>query len=131
MSPLYSYLTSPERAVLYGVGIWLVVFVVSVVNFALRTGNRSLFESIMPVTLLVVTFSVLYLGSVNSDAFRESMVVGFLWLLISLTIDLVLFLPQSPMQMSLADYVSDIGVTYLLIPIIPIGLGYYTEAIRA
>ena len=37
--------------------------------------------------------------------------------------DLPFMLSPSPMQMSLGEYVSDIGATYLLIPIITSGMG--------
>jgi hypothetical protein len=44
------------------------------------------------------------------------------WFIISIAIDLVLFLPPSPMQMSFMNYMEDIGITYLMIPVITIGL---------
>jgi len=35
-----------------------------------------------------------------------------------------MFMPESPMKMSFADYMMDIGLTYLIIPVICIGFGY-------
>ena len=52
--------------------------------------------------------------------------IGVVWFLISVMIDLFLFLPPSPMQMSITGYFMDIGITYLIIPIITIGMGYLT-----
>jgi hypothetical protein len=43
---------------------------------------------------------------------------------ISLFIDLLLFLPESQMQMTFIDYMIDIGITYFIILIIPVGFGY-------
>lgn len=37
-------------------------------------------------------------------------------------IDLCLFLPSSPMQMTFNNYLSDIGITYLIFPIITISM---------
>jgi hypothetical protein len=34
---------------------------------------------------------------------------------------------ESPMQMSMGDYMMDIGLTYLIIPIITIGFGLILE----
>jgi hypothetical protein len=41
-----------------------------------------------------------------------------------------LFMSESPMQMTLSDYMMDIGITYLIILIIPAGLGYLMEKTR-
>ena len=55
--------------------------------------------------------------------------LGILWSAISVTIDLIMFM-QGPMKMSFADYVEDIGLTYLIIPAITIGFGYLIEKKR-
>jgi hypothetical protein len=34
---------------------------------------------------------------------------------------------EGPMKMSFADYMKDIGLTYLIIPIVSIGFGYLLE----
>ena len=50
-------------------------------------------------------------------------VVGMIWLAIGVSIDLLMFM-QGPMKMPLADYIKDIGVTYLMIPIITSSIAY-------
>jgi len=111
------------RLVGFGFLIWLIPFLVSFVIFPLRSSNRPLFESIMPVVLVfaVMIFSVLYFKKIEHQSLREGTLIGVVWFVISIAIDLVLFLPPSPMQMSIADYMEDIGLTYLIILIIPIG----------
>jgi hypothetical protein len=51
-------------------------------------------------------------------------------LIISLVIDLMLFMPESPMQMTLTDYIMDIGIMYLIILMIPAGSGYLMKKTR-
>ena len=116
---------SVKWAILFGFLIWLIPFMVSVAIFPLRTSDRPLFESIMPVvvTLCAVVFSVLYFKKIQSWFMRESVIVGITWLALSIVIDLVLFM-QGPMKMDIWDYVKDIGLTYLIIPIVTIGDGY-------
>jgi hypothetical protein len=36
-------------------------------------------------------------------------------------------MPSSPMQMSFTNYMMDIGLTYLIIPIVTIGMGYMAD----
>ena len=109
----------------FGFLIWLMPFLVSFVIFSLKSSNRPLFESIMPVVLVlaVMTSSVLYFKKIEKDSLKEGIIAGVLWFVLSLVIDLLLFLPASPMQMSFVDYMMDIGLTYLIIIIIPIGIG--------
>jgi hypothetical protein len=51
---------------------------------------------------------------------------GVIWLGINLILDLLLFM-EGPMKMPFVDYIVDIGLTYLLIPIITAGFGYLLE----
>ena len=60
----------------------------------------------------------------------KALVIGVAWLVINLVIDLPLF-SAGPMAMPLADYVKDIGLTYLIIPVVTVGLGYLLETKNA
>jgi len=113
---------------LFGFFIWLIPFVVSVLIFPLRASQRPLFESIMPVVIAIWTvfFAVIYLSGVKSNFQKEGIALGVAWLLISIILDLLIFI-VGPLKMSLWDYATDIGVTYLIIPTITFGFGYLME----
>jgi hypothetical protein len=113
---------------LFGFFIWLIPFVVSVLIFPLRTSQRPLFETIMPVVIAIWTvfFAVIYLSGLKSDFQREGIFIGTAWFLISIILDLLIFV-DGPIKMSLWDYATDIGVTYLIIPTITFGFGYLME----
>jgi len=114
---------------LFGFLVWMIPFLVSFLIFSFHESNRPLFESIMPLvlTITVVIFSVLYFKKIKKDYLNESILAGVVWLIINLIIDLIMFLPDSPMQMSIVDYMMDIGITYLIIPTVVIGIGYLLE----
>ena len=120
-----------KATVLYGVGIWAVTFIVAFAIFPLRADERPLFESIMPVVLtgatLVATLRYLAGGELPAATWRHGFRIGLLWLAISLALDALMF-SRGPMQMSLADYAKDIGVTYLIILIIPVGFGWFADS---
>lgn len=121
---------SLKLALIYGILVWLVPFIVSVVIFPIHDTNRPLFESVMPVAGVTSSlfFLILYFRKVEINFLQEGIRLGIIWFAISIIIDLFMFLPSnSPMNMSLADYISDIGVTYLAIPVITIGVGYLLE----
>jgi hypothetical protein len=118
------------KALLYGVCVWAVTFIAAMLIFPLRELERPLFESIMPVilSLFTVLFSFIYFKHVDIDFFKEGIYLGITWFLVNFIIDQFMF-SWGPMQMSFSDYVKDIGVTYLLIPIITIGIGLAEESI--
>jgi hypothetical protein len=117
------------KIVLLGFLTWLIAFAISFVVFPFRASDRGFFESVMAVTVaaLAVLFAILYLRAVNAGFLREGVLIGGVWFLVNVVIDLFLFLPASPMQMSLGAYMTDIGLTYLIYPIVTIGLGYLLE----
>jgi hypothetical protein len=113
----------------YGFVMWLIPFIISLLIYPIKISLNPLFETIMPVviTLTVVLLTISYLKHIKKNFLRESMVIGVSWFLISIIIDLILFLPASPMHMSLANYMMDIGLTYLIIPFVTVGMGYMVD----
>ena len=117
---------SLKKSILFGFLVWLLPFIVAFLMYPIHQSKRPLFESIMPlvITISVVVFSYLYFKNIDKDVKAEGAKLGIVFLLISLIIDLIMFMPNSPMHMNLLDYINDIGLTYLMIPVITIGMGY-------
>ena len=113
----------------YGFLIWLIPFIVSFLIFPLREDNRALFESIMPVilTIVVLIFSIKFFIKPDKDFISQGILIGVVWLVISIIIDIIMFIPESEWHMSLSDYMMDIGFTYLIYPIVTIGFGYMLQ----
>jgi len=113
----------------FGLVMWLIPFIVSLIIYPLKISFNTLFESIMPVviTLTVVLLSAAYIKGVNANFLKEGIIIGGSWFLISILIDLILFMPSSPMQMSFTNYMMDIGLTYLIIPSVTVGMGYMAD----
>lgn len=114
-----------KSAIIYGLAIWAVTLIVAFLIFPLRQNERPLFESIMPVVLTAATtlFSYLYFKKVDKRFVIQGLCLGLIWIAISLVLDALMF-SRGPMTMKLIDYIKDIGITYLIILIIPLGFGY-------
>ena len=112
------------RAIFYGILIWVAVFIVAMAVFSFRESNRPLFESIMPVAVTAATvfFAQLYFTRVEKDFLKEGVMLGLVWLAINLLIDLPMMF-AGPLEMTLAEYFADIGLTYLIIPVITLSTG--------
>jgi hypothetical protein len=108
----------------FGTLVWLLPFLIAFVAFPVRTFARPVFESIMSVAVAVaaVVFGLLYLRHVSSNVIREGSLVGLLWFAVCVVIDAPLMLFGGPMQMSLGEYMGDIGLTYVGIPVVTTGL---------
>lgn len=118
------------KTIIYGFLVWLIPFAVSFIIFPLKESARPLFESIMPLTLSIVVLilAYYYLKNISSNFIKEGVLIGIVWYIINIAIDLFMFMPASPMHMSFGDYMMDIGLTYLIIPAITIGMGYMASS---
>lgn len=117
------------KLILYSILMWFVPFLVSFLIYPLKQSTNPFFESIMPVviTATVVVLTISYFKHQDKDFLREGAIIGISWFAISILIDLMMFLPPSPMHMGLSDYMMDIGFTYLIIPVVTLGMGYTAD----
>lgn len=105
--------------------VWLIPFLVAFVIFPLRTNARPFFETIMAVVVAWVgmVFTAVGFRGVQSDFVRAGVTLGLVFFSVSVLIDLPLF-SYGPMATDWASYMMDVGLTYLIYPIITIGAGY-------
>lgn len=120
------------RAILYGFLAWLIPLLFAILIFPLRKAGSPLFETLMPIvlTLCGVFFAGRYFRRLQSGFRREGFLLGILWFVMSVGLDLPMFL-AGPMKMPIPDYMADIGLTYLIYPIITTGFGALLEKTSA
>lgn len=106
-----------RRAALLGFLSWLVPFVVSLPMFLLKQANAPLFENAITLVVLLTAGVLLKVYfKTRAVSVREAALVGILWLLINLVFDYPMF-AYGPMKMTAAQYYSEIGLGYLVIPV--------------
>jgi hypothetical protein len=117
-----------RRALLLGLLVWFVPFIVGLISFPVRELWRALFESIMALALsvIIVVCSTIYFNNVKDKYLKEGICIGLLWFAMCILIDLPIYL-YGQMKMSLNDYAADIGLTYVMIPTITTGFGVVLE----
>jgi hypothetical protein len=113
---------SIKKAIIFGVLVWAVPFVVAFAIYPIRQSNRIMFESIMPVIVAgsVVIFALLYFKKAISVSVWEGLILGLIWFALCFLIDIFMF-SSGPMEMSFTDYIADVGIVYIMIPIITVG----------
>ena len=117
------------KIVLFGFLVWLIPFAASFFIYPLKAPMYSLFESIMSVLIAIAAmiFSYLYFKNIKTNFVMEGIITGIVWFIIAILIDLLMFLPASPMHMNFTDYMMIVGVKYLIIPVVTVGTGYVAQ----
>jgi hypothetical protein len=123
------------KIIFFGILAWLIPILVSIL-FVDMEGNfiipETFFKSIMIVvgSLVAVILAVKYYKNIKDDFVQEGMILGIIWFIISIALDLVMvfsnFFQMTILeyQMTILEYFTEIGLRYLCIPIFTIGLGY-------
>jgi hypothetical protein len=119
-----------SRILLFGFLSWLLPFAFSFLFYS-RQGtpllDRLVVHNILMVFggLVAVYLLIRYFKTVKKDFVKEGVTVGIVWLTINLVLDLVILVPMA--KMPLGTYFGQIGLGYLMIPIISIGIGYVAK----
>lgn len=115
------------RILILGFLSWFIPYIASFLFFS-RQGvlqiDQGLFKSIMVVVgnLSGVWLLAIYFKRETGDYLRKGVLVGLIWLAMNWVLDFAALLPLS--HQPLRDYMYQIGLRYLAIPIISIGMSY-------
>ena len=115
------------KILVLGVGLWLIPFLISFLFFTPKgelTISTGFFDSIMVVigALLTAAFLVYYFKTVSRDFLKQAMYCAVSWFVISIVLDLVTLV--SMFKMDLGKYFAEIGLGYLVIPIMALLVGF-------
>jgi hypothetical protein len=117
------------KNVLYGFLAWLIPFVASFFFYSKEglTIDIFLFKSIMIVvgSISAAILLVLYFKKISTAYLKEGIIVGIVWFGINILLDLLILIPMS--GMSIADYFTQIGIRYLVMPAMSITVGKSLE----
>jgi hypothetical protein len=103
----------------YGFASWAIPFVVSLMFFERGGQPRLPIELVKSIMIVIGAASggvlvLLLFRQIRPSLFRGT-VIGSLWFVVNIVLDLVILVPMT--KMSLGQYFSEIGIRYLLIPI--------------
>lgn len=116
----------PIKLVGFGVLTWLVPFIVSLFFYTAEGDlavDKFLFKSIM-IVLAGAVGAILLLRvfrGVHTDFVQAGITIGFTWLAINLVLDAIVLIGL--LGTGVQEYIYEIGLRYLLIPIMSIAIG--------
>jgi hypothetical protein len=113
------------KIILFGFLAWLVPFIAAFPFYGPKglTIDIFLFKTIMIIigTIVGVLLFVRYFREIKKNYIQEGAVVGLAWFAISVILDMLILLPMSGSDLS--SYFAGIGLRYLTLPIIGVGMG--------
>lgn len=114
------------KIIIFGLLIWLIPTIISFLISYLNI--LSLFDIIVAVVVAatVIGFSYLYFKDIDGNFVREGIIIGVIWVLVSIILDLVLII-VGVTKLSLDNYVIYVAPVYIIIPAITIGFGLYKD----
>jgi hypothetical protein len=122
--------TQAAKLVSFGLLTWFLPFLLAIPLYSPE--GEPLYDIFLIKSILLVfsaalgTFLILvYFRGVHARFVRQGALLGGVWLLINWVLDAVVLLPLS--GMGAGTYMAQIGLRYLTIPIIAIGIGSAAE----
>ncbi|MDO8897966.1 MAG: hypothetical protein Q7V19_09980 [Bacteroidales bacterium] len=118
------------RNLLYGFLAWLIPFVASIFFYTEEGGLRIdifFFKTIMIIvgSISGAVLLISYFKRINKGYLKEGIYVGFTWFVINILLDLLVLIPMA--RMAISDYFLQIGLRYLVMPIMSIMIGAALE----
>lgn len=117
---------SPKHAVLYGIGVWVGLVLISLILLPAEGKHEALYESIKLSALAGVTlgFTIRYLSRPGGGSLGEGVLIGLVWAAVTIALDLVLF-ALGAFNIGLGTYFTDVASSYLAMPVITtLAMGY-------
>lgn len=115
-----------KLAIIYGILIWILV---SVITIVLNTFVPKIFpyhEINIPITIIIIVslFGIFYIRNFNENEVKEGFLVGIIFFSVDLILDLLLFILPKNNNILIENYPMHILSMFVLIMLITILLGY-------
>lgn len=110
----------------YGFIVWLIPTLITLSVSYLNVLSFFDVISAIAIAVTVIIFSYLYFKDIHAHFTKEGVIIGLVWLVISIVLDIALiFLGIT--QLTLTAYAINVAPLYIIIPAVTIGFGLYKE----
>ena len=115
--------------VIYGILIWIVTYVISLIVEPIITINTPYNNLIIPLCIIIVTgfFGIIYIRNVNEDELIEGILVGILFIAIDIILDTVFFVILHNKNILFSNFLDHIILMSIIMLIITSFLGYLAQ----
>ena len=119
------------KAIGFGFLVWLVPFLSSFFFFDMESGQMIIGDFFFKTIMILISMALgmflmaKYFMQVKKDYLFEGLYLALIWLGINWILDLIILIPMS--GMSISSYFTDIGLRYLNILFLGVGIGYLLD----
>jgi len=113
----------------FGFVVWLIP---TLITLLLSFLNEIFFFDVISavsIALTVTVLSYIYFKDEGVHYVKEGMIIGLIWLIISIVLDIILIL-LGVTKLTLVQYSVYVAPLYVIIPAITIGFGLYKDQMR-
>ncbi|WP_405292919.1 hypothetical protein [Methanobrevibacter sp.] len=118
-----------KLAILYGILIWAINSILTEIFNPIFTSNLPRVNIIVPIITIVVTgfFGILYIRNIESNEVAEGILVGVIFILIDIILDVLIFILPKTTNIIIGDYpLHVISITVITLSITTL-LGYLAQ----
>jgi hypothetical protein len=110
----------------FGFIVWLIPTIITLLVSYLEFMSFFDVVSALAIAITVIVFTYLYFRDINVDLVKEGVIIGIVWLIMSLILDIVLIY-LGITKLSLMEYAIYVAPLYVIVPAITIGFGLYKD----
>ena len=118
-----------KLAVIYGILIWAVTYVISLIVQPLITNNNLYDNLILLLSMIIVTgfFGILYIREINEDEVIEGIIVGIIFIAIDIVCDVIVFIIPNNHTILITNYTTHLILMSIITLLTTTFLGYLAQ----
>lgn len=118
-----------KLGIIFGVIIWFLTNVISVLIQPSIIDNITYFNLIFPLSVIIITgfFGILYIREINENEILEGIKVGILFIIIEIILDSIFFLIPKNANILLSNYQTHVALMFILMLLTTTFLGYLAQ----
>lgn len=118
-----------KLAILYGILIWFVTYVISIIFQPIIIDNTAYVNFIVPLSIIIVTgfFGILYIRNIDRNEVIEGILVGIIFIIIDFICDLIFFITPNNTNILITNYPNHVFIMAIIMLSITTLLGYLAQ----
>lgn len=118
-----------KLAILYGILIWFVTYVISIIFRPIIIDNTAYVNFIVPLSIIIVTgfFGILYIRNIDRNEVIEGILVGIIFIIIDFICDLIFFIIPNNTNILITNYPNHVFIMAIIMLSITTLLGYLAQ----
>ena len=118
-----------KLGIICGIIIWFLTNVLTALIQPSFIDNNTYFNLIFPAIIIIITgfFGIIYIREINKNEIIEGILVGFLFVIIDIILDLTFFVVPNNPNILLSNYPTHVALMLILMLLTTTFLGYLAQ----